>query len=235
MPRFLAFLKPSLILLTCAFILSLLVAISLPFLTAMDVTRVHFDTSTTTQDSSAIDEIRVCFRHSSFFRLVLLLRVPYRCVLPVVWSLVSNAGLSATRFCGRSYSLLLSSGHSASTTPPAQRELAQRKVHNRLLSHHLLACTVSGIPPLWAACAFFLHCAHVSRLRPPNRRAILAHKPRPCPIFCSFVSLTVGASQDMATAFRSSPRRITSRWSSARAGRVDSRYTLLVRVLLYPR
>ena len=59
MPR--AFHIPGVLFLFCAFVLLFLVSISLPYLTALDFARVHFDGSTTTQNANngAISELRV--------------------------------------------------------------------------------------------------------------------------------------------------------------------------------
>ncbi len=59
MPR--AFHIPGVIFLFCAFILLILVSISLPFITALDVARVHFKSGSPTvnSDSTVINELRV--------------------------------------------------------------------------------------------------------------------------------------------------------------------------------
>jgi hypothetical protein len=57
-----AFFLPGIILLFCAFILSLLVAISLPNLPTLDIVRCHFTGGTTphvSTDTESIKEIRV--------------------------------------------------------------------------------------------------------------------------------------------------------------------------------
>ncbi|KAH8115019.1 SUR7/PalI family-domain-containing protein [Phellopilus nigrolimitatus] len=49
---------PGVFFLTCALVLLVLTSISLPTLTAFDITRVHFDTASSTSDASAINQIR---------------------------------------------------------------------------------------------------------------------------------------------------------------------------------
>jgi len=49
---------PGLFFITCALVLSLLVSISLPFLTALDIVRVHYGTATSAPDSDAISQLR---------------------------------------------------------------------------------------------------------------------------------------------------------------------------------
>ena len=65
MPR--AFHIPGVIFLFCAFVLLFLVSISLPYITALDVARVHFHTGSPTinQDSAAANELRVSTRSCS--------------------------------------------------------------------------------------------------------------------------------------------------------------------------
>lgn len=65
MPR--AFHIPGVIFLFCAFVLLFLVSISLPYITALDVARVHFHAGSPTinQDSAAANELRVSTRSCS--------------------------------------------------------------------------------------------------------------------------------------------------------------------------
>lgn len=56
-----AFCIPGIFFLTAALVLLVLVSISLPFLTGLDFVRVHFNgNSLSTQDSDAINQLRVC-------------------------------------------------------------------------------------------------------------------------------------------------------------------------------
>ena len=66
MPR--AFHIPGVIFLFCAFVLLFLVSISLPYITALDVARVHFHAGSPTinQDSAAANELRVSTRSTSW-------------------------------------------------------------------------------------------------------------------------------------------------------------------------
>ena len=74
MPR--AFLIPGVIFLFCAFVLLFLVSISLPYITDIDIARVHFKNGhpTVGADTNAINEIRVrSFLSSYISRLTRLL------------------------------------------------------------------------------------------------------------------------------------------------------------------
>jgi hypothetical protein len=69
-----AFFIPGVFILFCAFILSLLVAISLPGLPDLDIARVHFTSGTAPHvdtNTESIREIRVCNFFSSAFSILL--------------------------------------------------------------------------------------------------------------------------------------------------------------------
>ncbi len=55
-----AFCIPGVIFLVCALVLNFLVSISLPYLPALDITRVHFPTSVSQSGTTGVQELRVC-------------------------------------------------------------------------------------------------------------------------------------------------------------------------------